>query len=203
MRTRLFLRTAEFLWQEGHTAHATKDEAVEEAKKMLEVYADSQRTSWRCRHQGREDRERALRGRRGHLLHRSPHARRKGFAGRHLPLLGPKLRQAFDVTFADKEGGKSRLGHFMGVSTRLMGAFIMTHSDDRALRQSSPPSKWSSSPFTRGKTKWKRSPSCRRRRAQGCGHPRQARRRRHEAQRLEIRRVRTQGRAPAHRHGSP
>jgi prolyl-tRNA synthetase len=87
MRPRLFLRTTEFLWQEGHTAHATEAEAVEETRKMLEVYrsfAEDRR---------REAGERALPRRGTHLLHRSHDAGRQGAAGRHQPFPGDALRR--------------------------------------------------------------------------------------------------------------
>ena len=94
MRTRMFLRTTEFLWQEGHTAHATREEAVEETMRMLDVYADVRRgVDGGAGDQGREDRGRALPRRRADVLHRSDDAGSQGAAGRHEPLPRPELRQ--------------------------------------------------------------------------------------------------------------
>lgn len=94
MRTRLFLRTAEFLWQEGHTAHATREEAEEEAVKMLNVYAEfAEKIHGGARGKGREVCQRAFCRCPQHLHHRSDDAGRKGFAERYFPLLGTELRQ--------------------------------------------------------------------------------------------------------------
>jgi prolyl-tRNA synthetase len=94
MRTRLFLRTTEFLWQEGHTVHATEDEAVDETMRMLEVYADlRRRVHGHARDHRREDRGRTLPRRGEHLLHRGHDAGPQGAAGRHLALPRPELRQ--------------------------------------------------------------------------------------------------------------
>ena len=94
MRTRLFLRTTEFLWQEGHTAHATQEEAEEETLKMLDVYADFRRElHGHAGDQGRKDGRRAVPRRGGHLHHRSHDAGPQGPAGRHVALPGPEFRQ--------------------------------------------------------------------------------------------------------------
>ena len=135
MRTRLFLRTAEFLWQEGHTAHATKEEAVEETEKMLEVYADFAENFMAMP---------VIKG------VKSPAERFAGAVdtyciealmqdGKALQagtshFLGQNFAKAFDVKFTNKEG---KIEHAWatswGTSTRLMGALIMTHSDDHGL----------------------------------------------------------------------
>lgn len=135
MRTRLFLRTAEFLWQEGHTAHATSQEAVEEAEKMLEVYASF------------VEEYMALPVVRGV---KSPNERFAGAIetyciealmqdGKALQagtshFLGQNFAKAFDVTFQNKEGKQELVwATSWGVSTRLIGALIMAHSDDQGL----------------------------------------------------------------------
>jgi prolyl-tRNA synthetase len=135
MRTRLFLRTAEFLWQEGHTAHATREEAIAEAEKMIQVYRDF------------AERYMALPVVVGH---KSPNER---FAGAEDTLtiealmqdgkalqsgtshfLGQNFAKAFDVQFTNKEGKLEYVwATSWGVSTRLMGALIMAHSDNNGL----------------------------------------------------------------------
>lgn len=135
MRTRLFLRTAEFLWQEGHTAHATSEEAIEETKKILDIYATFAE-DWMAMP--------VLKGT------KSPNERFAGAIdtyciealmqdGKALQagtshFLGQNFAKAFDVKFLSKE---NKLEHVWatswGVSTRLMGALIMAHSDDQGL----------------------------------------------------------------------
>jgi prolyl-tRNA synthetase len=135
MRTRLFLRTAEFLWQEGHTAHATAQEAIEETERMLHIYADFAE-NWLA--------VPVVRGR------KSPNERFAGALdtyciealmqdGKALQagtshFLGQNFAKAFDVKFTGRDG---KLDHVWasswGVSTRLMGALIMAHSDDSGL----------------------------------------------------------------------
>jgi len=135
MRTRLFLRTAEFLWQEGHTAHATKEEAWEETNKMLEVYAQF------------------VEGFMGIPVIKGMKTPNERFAGAEETLciealmqdgkalqagtshfLGQNFAKAFDVKFATKEGTLDYVwATSWGVSTRLIGALIMTHSDDNGL----------------------------------------------------------------------
>ncbi|MFC4210453.1 proline--tRNA ligase [Pedobacter lithocola] len=135
MRTRLFLRTAEFLWQEGHTAHATAQEAIEETERMLHIYADFAE-NWLA--------VPVIRGR------KSPNERFAGALdtyciealmqdGKALQagtshFLGQNFAKAFDVKFTGRDG---KLDHVWasswGVSTRLMGALIMAHSDDSGL----------------------------------------------------------------------
>ena len=135
MRTRLFLRTAEFLWQEGHTAHATREEAIEEAERMINVYKDFAE-NWM--------------GVPVIVGHKSPNER---FAGAEDTLtiealmqdgkalqsgtshfLGQNFAKAFDVTYTTKEGKQEYVwATSWGVSTRLMGALIMAHSDNNGL----------------------------------------------------------------------
>lgn len=135
MRTRLFLRTAEFLWQEGHTAHATKDEALEETRKMIGVYAefaekwmglpviigyksDSERFA------GAEDTMTI------EALMQDGKALQSGTSH----FLGQNFAKAFDVQFANKDGKLDYVwATSWGVSTRLMGALIMAHSDNNGL----------------------------------------------------------------------
>jgi len=135
MRTRLFLRTAEFLWQEGHTAHATKAEAIEETEKMLDVYADFAESFMSIpvikgvktaneRFAGAEDTY-CIEG-----LMQDGKALQMGTSH----FLGQNFAKAFDVTYATKEGTQEHVwATSWGVSTRLMGALIMTHSDDEGL----------------------------------------------------------------------
>ena len=135
MRTRLFLRTTEFLWQEGHTAHATKEEALEESEKMMNVYADF------------VEKYMAV------PVIRGTKTENERFAGADITyciealmqdgkalqagtshFLGQNFAKAFDVKFATKEGKLEYVwGTSWGVSTRLMGALIMAHSDDKGL----------------------------------------------------------------------
>jgi len=135
MRTRLFLRTAEFLWQEGHTAHATREEALEETTKMLDVYA------------------KFVEGFMGIPVIKGVKTPNERFAGAEdtfciealmqdgkalqagtSHFLGQNFAKAFDVKFASKEGTLDYVwATSWGVSTRLIGALIMTHSDDNGL----------------------------------------------------------------------
>ncbi|MCX6199640.1 MAG: proline--tRNA ligase [Bacteroidetes bacterium] len=135
MRTRLFLRTAEFLWQEGHTAHSTSQEAIEETERMLDVYAEFAE-KWMAMP--------VLKGK------KSPNERFAGALdtycieammqdGQALQagtshFLGQNFAKAFDVKFANKEGKEEFVwASSWGVSTRLIGALIMAHSDDEGL----------------------------------------------------------------------
>ena len=135
MRTRMFLRTAEFLWQEGHTAHATREEAEAETRKMLEVYAEFAEKYMAMP---------VLKG------HKSPNERFAGALdtlcieammqdGKALQagtshFLGQNFAKAFEVQFLNKENTLEYVwATSWGVSTRLMGALIMTHSDDNGL----------------------------------------------------------------------
>jgi prolyl-tRNA synthetase len=135
MRTRLFLRTAEFLWQEGHTAHATKDEAVEEARKMLEVYADfAERFMAVPVLKGVKSANERFAGALDTYCIEALMQDGKALQAGTSHFLGQNFAKAFDVTFLDKT---NKLDHVWatswGVSTRLMGALIMTHSDDNGL----------------------------------------------------------------------
>ncbi len=135
MRTRLFLRTAEFLWQEGHTAHATKDEAVEEARKMLEVYADfAERFMAVPVLKGVKSANERFAGALDTYCIEALMQDGKALQAGTSHFLGQNFAKAFDVTFLDKS---NKLDHVWatswGVSTRLMGALIMTHSDDNGL----------------------------------------------------------------------
>ena len=135
MRTRLFLRTTEFLWQEGHTAHATKQEAIAESEQMMNVYADFVEN-----HMAvpvvkglKTDSERfagALETNCIEALMQDGKALQAGTSH----FLGQNFAKAFDVKFANKEGKQEYVwATSWGVSTRLMGALIMTHSDDNGL----------------------------------------------------------------------
>ncbi|MEM7162266.1 MAG: proline--tRNA ligase [Bacteroidota bacterium] len=135
MRTRLFLRTAEFLWQEGHTAHASKEEALKETRQMLDVYADFAENfmavpvvkgvkSESERFAGAEDTYSI------EALMQDGKALQAGTSH----FLGQNFAEAFDVKFTDKEGKQDLVwATSWGVSTRLIGALIMSHSDDDGL----------------------------------------------------------------------
>lgn len=135
MRTRLFLRTAEFLWQEGHTAHATKEEALIEAKQMQDVYVDVVENVMGIpvvkgfkteseRFAGADDTYTI------EALMQDGKALQAGTSH----FLGQNFAKAFDVKFTNKEGKQEYVwATSWGVSTRLMGALIMTHSDDNGL----------------------------------------------------------------------
>jgi len=135
MRTRLFLRTSEFLWQEGHTAHATKNEAIAEAEQMQNVYADFAEhfMAMPVVKGTKTDSERfagALDTYTIEALMQDGKALQAGTSH----FLGQNFAKAFDVKFATKEGKKEYVwATSWGVSTRLMGALIMTHSDDFGL----------------------------------------------------------------------
>ncbi len=135
MRTRLFLRTAEFLWQEGHTAHATKQEAEEEALQMMHVYADfvENYMALPVLRGVKTESERfagALETYCIEALMQDGKALQAGTSH----FLGQNFAKAFDVKFADKTGKLDYVwGTSWGVSTRLMGALIMAHSDDEGL----------------------------------------------------------------------
>ena len=135
MRTRLFLRTAEFLWQEGHTAHATKVEAVDEARKMLEVYADFAE-GWMAMPviKGVKTESERFAGAEDTYCIESLMQDGKALQAGTSHFLGQNFAKAFDVKFQSKEGSQEHVwATSWGVSTRLMGALIMTHSDDKGL----------------------------------------------------------------------
>ena len=136
MRTRLFLRTLEFLWQEGHTAHATHDEAEQEARRMLGVYRDFME-GWMAMPvvTGRKsDSERfagALRTYACEAMMQDNKALQAGTSHN----LGQNFARAFDLTFQTESGGTAHAWNTSwGVSTRLVGGLVMTHGDDRGLR---------------------------------------------------------------------
>lgn len=135
MRTRLFLRTAEFLWQEGHTAHATSEEAVAEAEQMLKVYATFAREymAMPVLEGVKTPNERfagALETYCIEALMQDGKALQAGTSH----FLGQNFAKAFDVTFLNKQNKQEYVwATSWGVSTRLMGALIMTHSDDQGL----------------------------------------------------------------------
>ncbi|MFC4219451.1 proline--tRNA ligase [Flagellimonas marina] len=135
MRTRLFLRTAEFLWQEGHTAHATKQEAVEEAELIMNLYAE-----FAEKHMGvpvikgtKTESERFAGAEETYCIEALMQDGKALQAGTS-HFLGQNFAKAFDVKFANKEGQQEYVwATSWGVSTRLMGALVMTHSDDNGL----------------------------------------------------------------------
>ena len=135
MRTRLFLRTAEFLWQEGHTAHATKAEAIEEAEKMMEVYAEFAE-NFMCVPviKGLKTESERFAGADETYCIEALMQDGKALQAGTSHFLGQNFAKAFDVKFASKEGTLDYVwATSWGVSTRLMGALIMTHSDDNGL----------------------------------------------------------------------
>lgn len=135
MRTRLFLRTAEFLWQEGHTAHATKQEAVEETEKMLEVYADfAERFMAVPVIKGIKTPSERFAGAEETYCIEAMMQDGKALQAGTSHFLGQNFAEAFDVKFTNKEGKMEHAwATSWGVSTRLMGALIMAHSDDYGL----------------------------------------------------------------------
>ncbi|MCC7332118.1 MAG: proline--tRNA ligase [Flavobacteriales bacterium] len=135
MRTRLFLRTAEFLWQEGHTAHSTKEEAIEESEKMLDVYADFVQNFMAIPViKGVKTPNERFAGALETYCIEALMQDGKALQAGTSHFLGQNFAKAFDVKFATKEGGQEYVwATSWGVSTRLMGALIMTHSDDEGL----------------------------------------------------------------------
>jgi prolyl-tRNA synthetase len=135
MRTRLFLRTAEFLWQEGHTAHATADEAVAETRQMLDVYATFAE-EWMAMPvvKGVKSPNERFAGAEDTYCIEALMQDGKALQAGTSHFLGQNFAKAFDVKFQSKEGGLEYVwGTSWGVSTRLMGALIMAHSDDEGL----------------------------------------------------------------------
>jgi len=135
MRTRLFLRTAEFLWQEGHTAHATKAEAVEETEKMLNVYADFAENFMALPViKGIKTPSERFAGAEETYCIEAMMQDGKALQAGTSHFLGQNFAEAFDVKFTNKEGKTEYAwATSWGVSTRLMGALIMAHSDDFGL----------------------------------------------------------------------
>lgn len=135
MRTRLFLRTAEFLWQEGHTAHATEQEAVEEAEKMLGVYADFAE-NWMALPvvQGVKSPNERFAGALETYCIEALMQDGKALQAGTSHFLGQNFAKSFDVKFVNKDNSlEYAWATSWGVSTRLMGALIMAHSDDNGL----------------------------------------------------------------------
>ncbi len=135
MRTRLFLRTAEFLWQEGHTAHATKAEALEESEKMMNVYADFAENFMAIPViKGLKTETERFAGAEETYCIEALMQDGKALQAGTSHFLGQNFAKAFDVKFANAEGKQEHVwGTSWGVSTRLMGALVMTHSDDKGL----------------------------------------------------------------------
>ena len=135
MRTRPFLRTSEFLWQEGHTAHATREEAEEEAKKMLKVYADFAE-QWMAVPvvQGVKSETERFAGALDTYTIEAMMQDGKALQSGTSHFLGQNFAKAFDVTYLNKDNKLDYVwATSWGVSTRLIGALIMTHSDDNGL----------------------------------------------------------------------
>ncbi|PTQ97999.1 prolyl-tRNA synthetase [Mucilaginibacter yixingensis] len=135
MRTRLFLRTSEFLWQEGHTAHATSEEAIAEAEQMLEVYADFAE-NWLALPvvRGRKTPNERFAGALDTYCIEALMQDGKALQAGTSHFLGQNFAKAFDVKFTNREGKQDFVwATSWGVSTRLLGALIMSHSDDAGL----------------------------------------------------------------------
>ena len=135
MRTRLFLRTAEFLWQEGHTAHATMQEAIAEAEKMIGVYADFARNYMAIPVVvGKKTESERFAGALDTLCIEAMMQDGKALQAGTSHFLGQNFAKAFDVKYQSKEGALEYVwATSWGVSTRLMGALIMAHGDDNGL----------------------------------------------------------------------
>lgn len=135
MRTRLFLRTAEFLWQEGHTAHATKEEAIAETVQMMQVYADFVENFMAIPViKGVKTESERFAGAVETYCIEALMQDGKALQAGTSHFLGQNFSEAFDVKFTNKEGKQEHVwGTSWGVSTRLMGALVMTHSDDNGL----------------------------------------------------------------------
>ena len=135
MRTRLFLRTAEFLCQEGHTAHATRSEAIEESEKMMHVYADFAENFMAIPViKGLKTETERFAGAEETYCIEALMQDGKALQAGTSHFLGQNFAKAFDVKFANAEGKQEHVwGTSWGVSTRLMGALVMTHSDDKGL----------------------------------------------------------------------
>ncbi|WP_416440307.1 proline--tRNA ligase [Leeuwenhoekiella sp. A16] len=135
MRTRLFLRTSEFLWQEGHTAHETRDEAVAEAKQMMNIYAEFAENFMAVPVvKGTKTESERFAGALETYCIEALMQDGKALQAGTSHFLGQNFAKAFDVKFASKDGGQEYVwATSWGVSTRLMGALVMTHSDDKGL----------------------------------------------------------------------
>ena len=135
MRTRLFLRTTEFLWQEGHTAHSTEEEALEETRKMLDVYAEFAETYMAMPViKGVKSAAERFAGALDTYTIEALMQDGKALQSGTSHFLGQNFAKAFDVMFSDKDGERKYVwASSWGVSTRLIGALIMAHSDDNGL----------------------------------------------------------------------
>lgn len=135
MRTRLFLRTAEFLWQEGHTAHATRSEAIAESEQMMNVYAEFAENFMAIPViKGLKTETERFAGAEETYCIEALMQDGKALQAGTSHFLGQNFAKAFDVKFANAEGKQDYVwGTSWGVSTRLMGALVMTHSDDKGL----------------------------------------------------------------------
>ncbi len=135
MRTRLFLRTAEFLWQEGHTAHATREEAIEETEKMINVYASFAENSMALPViKGYKSENERFAGALDTFAIEALMQDGKALQAGTSHFLGQNFAKAFDVQFTDKSGKLDYVwATSWGVSTRLMGAIIMGHADNNGL----------------------------------------------------------------------
>lgn len=135
MRTRLFLRTAEFLWQEGHTAHATEQEAIEETEKIINLYADFAENYMGIPViKGRKTEEERFAGAIDTFAIEAMMQDGKALQSGTSHFLGQNFARAFDVQFLNREGKLEYVwATSWGVSTRLMGALVMAHSDDNGL----------------------------------------------------------------------
>ena len=135
MRTRPFLRTAEFLWQEGHTAHATSAEAMEEAKRIHQIYADfAEKTMAMPVHMGAKTANERFAGAEETFTIEALMQDGKALQAGTSHYLGQNFAKAFDVTYLNKENKNEYVwATSWGVSTRLVGGLIMTHSDDEGL----------------------------------------------------------------------
>ena len=135
MRTRLFLRTTEFLWQEGHTAHATREEAIAETERMLEVYATfAEQYMAMPVIRGVKTASERFAGAEDTYCIEAMMQDGKALQAGTSHFLGQNFAKAFDVTFQDKDNNQTHVwATSWGVSTRLIGALIMTHSDDNGL----------------------------------------------------------------------
>ncbi|QNR24970.1 proline--tRNA ligase [Croceimicrobium hydrocarbonivorans] len=135
MRTRLFLRTAEFLWQEGHTAHASREEAIEEAETMLGIYSEFAENFMAIPViKGLKTESERFAGAEETYCIEAMMQDGKALQAGTSHFLGQNFAKAFDVKYASKEGKEEYVwATSWGVSTRLMGALVMTHSDDQGL----------------------------------------------------------------------
>ena len=136
LRPRIFLRTTEFLWQEGHTAHADEADAMAETMRMFDVYAEfAQQRRRDPGRPGREDAGGAVRRRRPHVLDRGDDARRQGAAVGHVALPRHQLRQGVRHHLPGRDRTSSSCAHTTswGMSTRMIGAVILAHGDDQGL----------------------------------------------------------------------